>query len=250
MPAAPRIGRRFALALVAAGMLALAVSPPAFAKPKLQVGVGRADITPPTGYYMMGWVRSDGVIVGQNTRLWARVIVLKQGTRKLALIAEDLNGIPGGMLAQAAESLKKRGFSQQNVLDSASHTHAAPTSFYNFTTYNSVFMTQRSPTDFDLSGTRDPQLYTFMVKRLALAIRRADSNLGPGAIGWGATQITDLTANRSLEAHLADHGIQLDYGKGSPAQDPHGPLHTIDAGVSVLRADKYIGGRPRRRGML
>src|SRR4051794_25299314 len=243
MPAAPRIGRRFALALVAAGMLALAVSPPAFAKPKLQIGVGRADITPPTGYYMMGWVRSDGVIVGQHTRLWARVIVLRQGKRKLALIAEDLNGIPGGMLAQAADSLKSRGYSQQNVLDSASHTHAASTSFYNFTTYNSVFMTQRSPTDFDLSGTRDPVLYSFMVKRLALAIRRADSNLGPGAVGWGATQITDLTANRSLEAHLADHGIQLGYGQGSPSQDPAGRLHTIDPNVQVLRVDKQIGGR-------
>ena len=103
-------------------------------------------------------------------------------------------------------------------------------------------MTLRSPTDFDLAGTRDPQLYAFMVQRLALAIRRADSNLGPGAVGWGATQITDLTANRSLEAHLADHGIHLDYGKGSPAQDPEGPLHTIDPDVHVLRVDKYLAG--------
>ncbi|MEA2409842.1 MAG: neutral ceramidase, partial [Thermoleophilaceae bacterium] len=103
----------------------------------VDVGVGRADITPPTGYYMMGWVRSDGVIVGQHTRLYARVVVLRQGGRKIALVTEDLNGIPGGMLAQAAEMDKDIGYSQQNVLDSASHTHAAPTSFYNFSTYNS-----------------------------------------------------------------------------------------------------------------
>jgi hypothetical protein len=235
--------RRLAPALIGSAlMLALAASP-AGAATNIDVGVGRADITPPTGYYMMGWVRSDGFIVGQHTRLWARVIVLRQGKRKIALITEDLNGIPGGMLAQAADMVKSRGYSQQNVLDSASHTHAAPTSFYNFTTYNSVFMTQRSPTDFDLSGTRDPRLYAFMVRRLALAIRRADSNLGPGAVGWGATQITNLTANRSLEAHLADHGIQLDYGKGSPAQDPAGALHTIDPDVHVLRVDKYFGRR-------
>jgi hypothetical protein len=223
--------------------MALALAAPASGATPVDIGVGRADITPPTGYYMMGWVRSDGRIVGQHTRLFARVIVLRQGTRKIALIAEDLNGIPGGMLKQAADSLKSRGYSERNVLDSASHTHAAPTSFYNFTTYNSVFMTQRSPTDFDLSGTRDPVLYAFMVKRLALAIRRADANLGPGAVGWGATQITDLTANRSLEAHLADHGIQLGYGQGSPSQDPAGRLHTIDPNVEVLRVDKLIGGR-------
>jgi neutral ceramidase len=209
----------------------------------VDVGVGRADITPPTGYYMMGWVRSDGKIVGQHTRLWARVIVLRQGTRKIALITEDLNGIPGGMLAQAADMVKGLGYSQQNVLDSASHTHAAPTSYYNFSTYNSVFMTQRSPTDFDLSGARDPQLYTFMVKRLALAIRRADANLGPGALGWGAGRITTLTANRSLEAHLADHGIHEGYGTGRASQDPEGVLHTIDPEVHVLRVDKYVGKR-------
>lgn len=216
---------------------------PAAASANIDVGVGRADITPPTGYYMMGWVRSDGKIGGQHTRLWARVIVLRQGGRKVALISEDLNGIPGGMLAQAAELDKDIGYSQENVLDSASHTHAAPTSYYNFSTYNSVFMTLKTPTDFDLQGQVDPQLYTFMVKRLALAIRRADENLGPGAVGWGATSITDLTANRSLEAHLADHGIHLGYGKGSPAMDPDGALHTIDPDASVLRVDKYFGRR-------
>src|SRR3954454_14312628 len=235
--------RRGLAVLVALSALVVAPATAAAAGPALDVGVGRADITPPTGYYMMGWVRSDGVIVGQHTRLWARAIVLREGAKKVALVAEDLNGIPGGMLAQAADAVRDLGYSQSNVLDSASHTHAAPTSFYNFSTYNSVFMTVRTPTDFDLGGTLDPQLYAFMVKRLALAIRRADSNLGPGAVGWGATQITDLTANRSLEAHLADHGIQLDYGKGSPSQDRSGPLHTIDPNVNVLRVDKLIGGR-------
>src|SRR4051812_7935815 len=243
MGAVRRIGRSFALPLLAVGLVGLALCGPASAAPKLQVGVGRADITPPTGYYMMGWVRSDGVITGQHTRLWARVIVLRQGDQKVALVAEDLNGIPGGMMKAAADLDKDIGFSEQNVLDSASHTHAAPTSFYNFSTYNSVFMTLRSPTDFDLAGTIDPQLYTFMVQRLALAIRRADANLGPGQAGWGMTTIDNLTENRSIEAHLYDHGIHLDYGKGSAEMDPLGRLHTIDPDANVLRVDKQLGGR-------
>ena len=36
---------------------------------------------PPTGYYMMGWVRSDAVLHGQHTRLFARVLVLQRGDR-------------------------------------------------------------------------------------------------------------------------------------------------------------------------
>jgi neutral ceramidase len=226
--------------LVALGLLA---SAPGASAEQLQVGVGRADITPPTGYYMMGWVRSDGLITGQNTRLWARVIVLKEGDRKIALVAEDLNGIPGGMMKAAADLDGDIGFSEQNVLDSASHTHAGPAGFYNFSTYNSVFMTINSPTDFQLTGGLDPQLYAFEVRQLALAIRRADANLGPGAAGWGQTRLTHLTQNRSLEAHLYDHGIHMAYGTATVDDDPKGYLHTIDPNVNVLRVDKEIGGR-------
>src|SRR6184192_3663096 len=95
--------RRALPVLIALAVASLAASPPSAAAARLDVGVGRADITPPTGYYMMGWVRSDGVIQGQNTRLWARAIVLRQGDHKVALVAEDLNGIPGGMMKAAAD---------------------------------------------------------------------------------------------------------------------------------------------------
>src|SRR3954453_1401944 len=242
MGAVRRIGRSLALPLLAVGLVGMATSAPASAAPKLKVGVGRADITPPTGYYMMGWGRSDGVIIGQNTRLRVRVIVLKRGHDKVALVSEDLNGIPGGMMAQAAERDHDLGFSERNVLDSASHTHAAPTGFYNFPTYNSVFMTIKSPTSFNLTGKLDPQLYSFEVRQLARAIRRANTDLGPGKLGWGETNIDHLTKNRSLEAHLYDHGIHVPYGTGKVSMDPKGRLHTIDPEANVLRVDKIIGG--------
>ena len=84
--------------VVAVLVAALAAAPPAPAG-TLRAGVGRADITPRTGYYMMGWVRSDAKVTGQHTRLWARVIVLQRGKHKVALVSEDLNGIAGGMRA-------------------------------------------------------------------------------------------------------------------------------------------------------
>src|SRR2546430_412865 len=129
---------RWRVGLLAATAILLIAAPASAAPakpPKLQVGVGRADITPPTGYYMMGWVRSDAKVTGQNTRLWARVIVLRQGDRKVALVSEDLNGIAGGMMADAARMDRKLGYSEKNVIDSASHTHAAPSQYYNFGAY-------------------------------------------------------------------------------------------------------------------
>ena len=206
----------------------------------LQAGVGRADITPPTGYYLMGWVRSDSVGNGVNTRLYARAVVLEQNGRKLALVSEDLNGIPGGILAAAAQRLASRGFSQSNILDSASHTHAAPTGFYNASTYDTVFMTDSTPTKFNVTGAIDPQLYAFEVRGLVTAIERADDNLGPARIGWGAERLDGLTQNRSIEAHLANYGIMEAYGTGSPQQDPFGVDNTIDPEVDVLRVDKLL----------
>src|SRR3954471_21821412 len=232
--------RRAISILTAIGVLVCAAP----ASAKLEAGAGRADITPPTGYYMMGWVRTDAKVVGQHTRLYARVIVLKEGDKKIALIAGDLNGWPGGLLKDAADMVKDRGFSEQNILASASHTHAAPTGFYNFGTYNTAFMQADNPLEFKIVDTAaDPQLYTFMVKQLAAAIRRADDDLAPAEVGWGYTQILGLTANRSIEAHLADHGLLVDYPNGTVQMDPLGYAETIDPEVNVLRVDKVVRGR-------
>jgi neutral ceramidase len=228
---------------IVVGLIALACCSNAAAA-QLEAGAGRADITPPTGYYMMGWVRTDAKTIGQHTRLWARVIVLKQGDKKVAVIAGDLNAWPGGLLKQAADMNKDRGFSEQNVLASASHTHAAPTGFYNFGTYNTAFMQADNPAEVKIVDTAaDPQLYAFMVKQVALAIRRADDDLAPAQLGWGFTQIVGLTANRSIEAHLADHGVFVNYGRGSVAMDQLGYIHTIDPEVNVLRVDHVKGKR-------
>jgi hypothetical protein len=235
-------------ALAAALVAALTVAAPAAAG-TLRAGVGRADITPRTGYYMMGWVRSDAVLRGQHTRLFARAIVLERDGHKVALVSMDVNAISGAVVAEAGRQLASRGFSEQNLLVSASHTHAAPTGWYAFNTYNTVFMTLNSPTDFNVTGQLDPQLYSFMVRRLVTAVRRADDDLGPAKAGWGSTTLLGLTQNRSLEAHLADHGIEVDPGQGTIAMDPLGYAHTIDPDVEVLRIDRRIGRRYRPIGM-
>ncbi|HEX2087016.1 MAG TPA: neutral/alkaline non-lysosomal ceramidase N-terminal domain-containing protein, partial [Solirubrobacteraceae bacterium] len=135
--------RRLAPLIVVVAAL-LAGSQPAQAG-TLTAGAGRADATPPTGYFGMGYVRSDMLIRGQHTRLFFRAIVLERDGRKLALVAADLGAISGGMVTEAGERLKDRGFSERNILVSASHTHAGPTGYFTFGTYNTVFMTMDTP---------------------------------------------------------------------------------------------------------
>ena len=213
----------------------------------LMVGVGRADITPPTGHVFQGWVEASAVGKGVNTRLYARAIVLEQGGKKFALVAEDANGIAGGVLLDAIKMDADLGFTPQNVLDSASHTHAAPSGYSNYDTYNTYFMDTSSVADLtsqNVSGSLDDSLYAFEVRQLALALRRANADLGPGSLGWGSTQLIGLTQNRSLDAHLADYGVKIStYGTGTIAQDPGGYVDTIDPDVQLLRVDKTLGGK-------
>src|SRR3954451_9333260 len=141
--------------------LAVLLAAPAPAAAALRAGVGRSDVQPPTGFPTMGYVRSDAIARGQHTRLFARAIVLREGDRKLALVATDLGFTPGGLVVEVAHRLASRGFDERNIIISASHTHSAPAGFANFQSDNFVAPTMGTPTDFRVAG--DPQLYGFLI---------------------------------------------------------------------------------------
>ncbi len=230
-----------AIGLCAAIPASAAAAPGATAE--LQAGVARVDITPPTGYAFGGWTRADRVGTGVHTRLQASALVIRSGDRKLALVTVDLFASPGGLVAEAAKRAG-HGFSQRNVLVGASHTHGGPSQFANFATLNTLAPSVQTITDpasfvgFLQPEQADPQLYTFLVKRISKALRRANRDLGPATAAWGTTQLLGVTKNRSLEAHLANHGVIEELGQGSVEQDPLGYPNTIDPLVSVLRVDR------------
>lgn len=207
----------------------------------LLVGVGRADLTPPTGYFTMGNVRSDARAKGQHTRLQARAIVLQRGETKVALVVTELCCVPGGLLTEASALLTDRGIDEQSMIVAGTHTHSAPGQHFPYSTHNTVFPNVPTPTEFTVRP--DPQLYAFLARQVAKAVARADDDLAPGAAAWGHTEIpVGLTENRSIEAHLANFGIERDLGEGRASESPEGAAGTIDPDLEVLRVDKVIGG--------
>jgi hypothetical protein len=231
-------------------LIFLLVAAPAHAAPKLRAGAGQADITPPqTGYYLGGWTRADRLGTGVSTRIYSNALVLQRGQRKVALVAVELFSIPAGLQEDVARKLADRGFDRTTVLLAASHTHSGPGGFANNPTYNTAAPSVETVDD-PLSFYRlfqpepaDTQLYTWLVDRIAESVRRADADRAPAAAGWGHTRLEGLTQNRSLEAHLANHGLNLALGQGKPEMDPQGAVHTIDPDVAVLRVDKVRGKR-------
>ncbi|HYF24658.1 MAG TPA: neutral/alkaline non-lysosomal ceramidase N-terminal domain-containing protein [Baekduia sp.] len=244
--------RRAVAPLAAVVAVALAAPAAAAQNGTLRAGVGKADITPRLGYYLGGWTRADRTAQGQHTRLHARALVLQRGERKVALVSVDLFMVGGGLVKHVGDALADRGFSERNVLISASHTHSGPGGYGNFPSLNTASPSLETVTDpFSFARLLDPepadrQLYAFLVRQIATAIRRADEDRGAAQLGWGRTQLTGLTRNRSLEAHLHNHGIVKARGAGRDSDDPLGAVHTIDPDVDVLRVDKLVARRDRR----
>jgi hypothetical protein len=251
--------RAILLAIVIAVAAVAAVIPPtagaATVKDPLRAGVGQADITPPqTGYFLGGWTRADRTAQGQSSRLFANALILQRGSRKLALVAVELFAIPAGFQEDVARSVGDLGFDPTTTLLAASHTHSGPGGFTNNPTYNTAapsIETITDPTSFTNflnPAPADRQLYTFLVNQVAQAIRRANADLAPATAGWGSGELYGVTQNRSLEAHLLDHGIKRGLGEGTVHDDPGGYADTIDPSIDVLRVDKLVrrAGRLRR----
>jgi hypothetical protein len=222
----------------------LAIVPATARAATLRVGVGRADITPVTGVYKGGWACTCAKAVGQQERLYARVVVLQEGRLKVALVAEDLFALSAGMIRDATALLPGLGFSEQNVIDSATHTHSSQSGYMNHSGDNLILPSNSNPS---VSGVinlaADPVMYSFMTRQLAAAIRRAYDDLRPGALGWGQGELLGVTENRSLGAHLADFGLDVGANGGTVSQDPGGYPDTIDPAVNVLRVDQLRRGR-------
>jgi neutral ceramidase len=246
-------------AKVLAGTVAVLLAAPASAHAtKLLVGVGRADITPVTGVYKGGWVCTCARALGQWSRLYARAVVLREGSHEVALVAMDLAFLDDGMVRDALALDQGLGLSDANVIVGATHTHGAQAGYMNFPAYNTILPSlpsqggesnlQNLSFQSVVSTATDRAMYDFMTRQLALAIRRAVEDLRPGKIGWGYTQLLGVTQNRSLGAHLADFGItNVGPNGGSVTQDPGGYPDTIDPAVNVLRADQLRHVRHRVR---
>jgi neutral ceramidase len=226
--------------------------------PRLLVGVGRADITPVTGVYKGGWVCTCARAMGQWSRLYARAVVLREGSHEVALVAMDLAFLDDGMVRDALALDRGLGLSDENVIVGATHTHGAQAGYMNFAAYNTILPSlpsQEGESNLNnlsfqsvVNTATNQAMYDFMTRQLALAIRRAANDLRPGRIGWGYTQLLGVTQNRSLGAHLADFGIaNAGPNGGSVSQDPGGYADTIDPAVNVLRVDqvRHAHGRVR-----
>ena len=179
----------------------------------LQAGVARVDLTPPMDIKatLGGYgARMSKPAVGVHDRVFAKAIVLSDGSKRFALVTADVLGFPPGFKDALAESLGGTGWKSDSLLLLPSHSHT------------SIDMSALHPKNIlgiPQIGSFHKKLYEMTLARLARAIADAGKDLAPVSVGTRSMPLAGWNRNR---------------------RDPNGPS---DPELTVTRVDKK-GGEP------
>ncbi|WP_028476149.1 neutral/alkaline ceramidase [Nocardia sp. CNY236] len=227
------LSRRSVLARTAIGTFAAATAPgvstvfgaaaPAAADSgPYQIGVGLSDITGPAAECgMMGYAQIEQQTAGIHLRPRARAYVVGRGGRRVVfLVADNCMIFPSVHRGVLAELARRYGdmYTEQNVLLTSTHSHATCGGSSNDYAYNSSIL-----------GFQQ-QVYDAEVNGIVEAISAAHTDLGPGSLAVGRSELHDASVNRSRVAWELN-----------PAADKQHFPDAIDPAVTTLTMRK--GGR-------
>jgi len=162
-----------ALGLIAAVVLglageALSAEQPA-GKKQLRAGAAAVDVTPQKLPVIVNGGMTERTSAEVTDRLYARCLVLDDGTATIAITVVDSCVIPQPLMDEAKQlASRATGIPVEHMLVSATHCHSAP----------SVCGA--------LGSGEDEEYKKFLPPKIAQAIEAAWKNLAPARIGWGA----------------------------------------------------------------
>lgn len=179
----------------------------------LEAGTARASITPleadiPTqlgGYGAREGKPAEGVL----DTLYGKVLVLRQGDTKAAVISVDMCGVPVNLVEETLAKAAVPGLTRDNTLMCASHTHTGLEGFA---------LDRRNIAGNPNIGVFSEPMLNFVVERLAGALQEADKNLEPVKAASGVVPLPDMNRNRR-GADCVDEELtvlRLDREDGTP----------------------------------
>jgi len=188
------------------------------------IGMGIYDITGPAAELgMMGYAMLDQKTAGLHTRLWSRALLIATPAtgKRVALVVADLAMISQAVKQKVVARLKHTFgdlYGDENVLLSATHTHAGPGGYSHYTLYNLTIL------------GFDEQNFEAIVNGIFQSIVRAHGNLAEGRIRIARGDLLDASINRSPKA----------YGENPAAERVQYEFDT-DKTMTLLRLERLDG---------
>lgn len=160
-------------------------------KPEFRAGTARADITPDLGILIVGSFNPTPATHVHDS-LYARTLVLDDGTTRIAFVIVDNVGVPQIVCDEAKRLItEKTGLPKSHVLIASTHTHSGGSA--------------RERSDTTAEEIRDgftgnlPKLapyQQFIARRVADSVQVAIKRLEPAKIGWGSGSEPHQVFNR------------------------------------------------------
>jgi hypothetical protein len=211
-------------------LLSLLALPLSGAEPAYRIGVGKVDITPPTGIPMAGYYHERGAD-GTLDPLYSKCLVIESEGERVALVALDLIGVTRAVTDQARALITSAtGIKGANVLISATHAHTGPE------------LAEHGKRSADLGGQQHLAVqYTDRLPGLAAeSVRLANEQLQTARLSTAKGHCEGLTYNRRY--FMRDGTVGWNPGKLNP--DIVMPAGPNDTEVGVLYIEPPEAGGP------
>lgn len=189
----------------------------------LSIGAAQRNISPPLGTHMAGYyhVRPASAV---HDDLYARAMVIDDGSTTIALVTCDLVSIREESVVNAREQVEKAtDIPGDNVLICCTHTHTGP-----------ITRGDRSAATF---GSMNEAYMATLEEQIAAAVTEAWQTRAPATLRIGKSQETRIAFNRRF--HMRDGSVKTNPGKNNP--DVVRPVGPIDPDVYVLLAESHQG---------
>jgi hypothetical protein len=203
---------RFASSLAAISLTLLGANAAADAS-TIRAGVSRVNLTPPLemkaalgGY----GARMSKPAVGVHDAIWAKALVLAEGERKFVLVTADVLAFPPGFKAAVMERLVTNGWSANQVMLLASHSH---------TSIDMMAIHPGNEFGIPQAGIFQKELFEQTADRLAKVIRDADRDLVPILAASATISVSERNRNRRHGGAIHDTGLtvtRIDTDQGKP----------------------------------
>lgn len=180
-----------------------------------RAGVARADITPPPGVDLWGYSNRSGPAQSTLDPLLARVLVVDDGQRSVAIVALDLGRTFGRAQIEQVRQQIRRNHQVSEVMMIASHTHSGPA------------------IDDSYDDGRLPAWEERALGLIVEAIGAAKARAVPARIGVGLGQAT-IGHNRRVTR--SDGSVRMLWRNSTSQQ-----TGMIDPMVGVIRVDNLRG---------
>jgi neutral ceramidase len=184
------------------------------ARAELRAGVAKVEITPKTHEPLWGFEDRTDPATGTLDPLYARILVLEAGGRRIAIVAADLGRSFGEPSLDHLKAVVSKSSGISCLLLTATHTHAAP-----------VIK--------DEYDGAPPEWERTALDAIAAGIKTASDNLQEARIGSGTGSVF-IGHNR---LRVNDDGT-VSWFEQNPTMVPTSP---VDPTVAVLRIDDRNG---------